>query len=141
MLKKNPGTVKVVFKNFPIQRHRFSTKAAAAALAAESRGKFWEYHDRLFSKENYGKLNDQKFLDIAKALGMNPQKFDAKMKDPEIRAKVRRDSEEGKRAGVRGTPTVFINGRLLKNRSLKGFQDQIDRELKAHNKKKAPETG
>lgn len=86
-------------------------------------------------------MNDQKFLDIAKALGMNPQKFDAKMKDPEIRAKVRRDSEEGKRAGVRGTPTIFINGRLLKNRSLKSFQDQIDRELKAHNKKKAPETG
>jgi protein-disulfide isomerase len=134
VLKKNPGTVKVVFKNFPIQRHQFSAKAAAAALAAASRGKFWEYHDRLFARENYGKLNDQKFLDIAKSLGMNPQEFDTKMKDPEIRAKVQRDSAEGKRAGVRGTPTIFINGRLLKNRSLKGFQEQIDRELKGHQK-------
>ena len=132
MLKKNPGSVKVVFKNFPIQRHQFSSKAAAAALAAASIGRFWEYHDALFAKENFGKLNDQEFLDIAKVLGINPQEFDAKMKDPEIQAKVRRDFKEGQRAGVRGTPTVFVNGRLLKNRSLKGFQDSIDRELKAH---------
>ena len=134
MLKKNPGTVKVVFKNYPIPRHQFSSKAAAAALAAASRGKFWEYHDRLFAKENFGKLNDQKFLGIAKVLGMNPQEFDAKMKDPEVRAKVRRDFEEGQRAGVRGTPTIFVNGRLLKNRSLKGFQGSIDRELKVNKK-------
>ena len=139
VLKRNPGTVKLVFKNFPIQRHKFSTKAALAAMAADSQGKFWEYHDRLF--ENFGKIDDDKFLEIAKELGFNPQEFKKKMKDPEVSAKVRRDSRDGGGLGVRGTPTIFINGRLLKNRTLKGFQALIDKELTAHRKESDQSAG
>jgi protein-disulfide isomerase len=51
------------------------------------------------------------------------------MKDPKITAMIRQDVREGAQAGVRGTPTVFINGRLLKKRSLQGFQAAIDKEL------------
>ena len=126
MLEKNPNTVKLVFKNFPIQRHRFSTQAALAALAAHDQGKFWAYHDRLF--ENFDKLDEGKFLEIARQLGLDERKFKKKMKDPQVLAKVQRDSADGKRAGVRGTPTIFINGRLLKNRTFGGFQAAIDKE-------------
>lgn len=103
-------------------------------MAAGSRGKFWKYHDRLF--DNFGKLSDRKFLDIAQDMGFKPQEFEKMMKDPEIMAKVRRDSQDGRRAGVRGTPTIFINGRLFKKkRTPSGFQVLIDKELKTLRKK------
>jgi len=57
VLEKNPKTVKVVFKNFPLRKHRFAAKAAAAALVAGRQEKFWEFHDELF--KNYGQLSDK----------------------------------------------------------------------------------
>lgn len=136
VLAKNPDTVKIVFKHFPIQRHTFAAKAAAASMAAGTYGKFWEYHDRLYAKDVFGKLSDQKLLDVAVELGIDAKSFAKKMKDPKITAQVSRDSREGQVAGVRGTPTIFVNGRLLKNRSLEGFQEKIDQELAAARSKK-----
>jgi len=127
VLEKYPDDVKIVFKNFPLRNHKFAMKAATAALAAESQGKFWEFHDLLF--KNYNKLNDQKISEIALELRLDQTKFNTKMKDPMITAMIRQDVREGAQAGVRGTPTVFINGRLLKKRSLQGFQAAIDKEL------------
>ena len=108
-------------------------KAAMAALAARSEGKFWEFHDQLF--ENYNKLSDQKILDIAAGLGFDPVEFEKKMNDPKIAAMIRQDLQDGARAGIRGTPTVFINGKRLKNRSPQGFQTAIDKELQRLGKK------
>ncbi len=102
-------------------------KAAVAALAAESQGKFWEFHDLLF--ENYNRLNDEKIQEIAQTVGLNQEEYEKMKKDPAIQKKVRRDLSDGRRAGVRGTPTVFINGRRLRDRSLKGFQAAIDKQL------------
>jgi len=102
-------------------------KAAAAALAAGSQGKFWEFHDLLF--ENYNQINDQKIRDIALSLNLDQVEFEKKMNDPEIQKKIRQDFEDGRQAGVNSTPTVFINGRILKNRSLEGFGELIDKEL------------
>jgi len=127
VLEKYPQDVKVVFKNFPLQNHKFAMKAAIAALAAESQGKFWEFHDLLF--ENYNRINDQKIQDIALAVGLNQEEYENMKKDPAIQGKVRQDLSDGRRAGVRGTPTVFINGRRLRDRSLKGFQEVIDKQL------------
>ena len=127
VLEKYPQEVKVVFKNFPLQNHKFAMKAAIAALAAESQGKFWESHDLLF--ENYNRINDQKIQDIALAVGLNLEEYEKMKKDPAIQVKVRQDLADGRRAGVRGTPTVFINGRRLRDRSLKGFQAVIDQQL------------
>ena len=127
VLEKYPQDVKVVFKNFPLQNHKFAMKAAVAALAAESQGKFWEFHDLLF--ENYNKIDDQKIQDIAVAVGLNLEEYEKMKKDPSVQGKVRRDLSDGRRAGVRGTPTVFVNGRRLRDRSLKGFQVAIDKQL------------
>lgn len=127
VLEKYPQDVKVVFKNFPLQNHKFAMKAAIAALAAESQGKFWEFHDLLF--ENYNRINDQKIQDIALAVGLNQEEYEKMKKDPALQGKVRQDLSDGRRAGVRGTPTVFINGRRLRDRSLKGFQEVIDKQL------------
>jgi protein-disulfide isomerase len=138
VLEKYPDDVRIVYKNFPLRNHKFAMKAATAALAAESQGKFWEFHDLLF--KNYNKLNDQKISEIALELGLDQTEFNKKMKDPKITAMIRQDVREGTQAGVRGTPTIFINGRRLNNRSLKGFQAAIDRELQKLRKKAAKPT-
>jgi len=119
--------VKVVYKHFPLQNHKFARKAAAAALAADRQGKFWPFHDRLF--DSYNRLSDQKIREIAVSLGLNMETFDKDLKDPAIQAKIRQDFQDGNRADVRGTPAVYINGRVLKNRTLAGFQENIDKEL------------
>ena len=127
VLEKNPDQVKLVFKNFPIRNHKFAMEAAIAALAAEKQGKFWEFHDLLF--KDYNRLNEQKVKEIAQQLKLDMEKFEKDRKDPQTRAMINRDLAEGNRAGVRGTPTVFINGRLLRNRSMAGFQELIEKAL------------
>ncbi len=135
VLEKYPEEVKIVFKNFPLNSHKFAKKAATAALAASSQGKFWEFHDLLF--KNYNRLNDRKIRDIALELGLDMVKFDKKMKDPLIQERISQDLWDGNRADVRGTPTVFVNGKRLRDRTLPGFQKIIDRELQKQGKKVA----
>ena len=127
VLEKYPETVKVVFKNFPLRNHKFAMKAAVAALAAESQGKFWEFHDLLF--KNYNQLNDEKIQEIAVAVGLNQEEYEKKKNDPATSRQINQDLSDGRQAGVRGTPTVFINGILLRDRSLQGFQAAIDKQL------------
>jgi protein-disulfide isomerase len=128
VLEKYPNDVKVAFKHFPLRNHKFAMKAAIASLAAEGQGKFWQFHDLLF--ENYNKLNDEKIQEISVTVGLNQEEYEKKKKDPAIQQRVNQDLSDGRRAGVRGTPTVFINGIRLRDRSLKGFQAAIDKQLK-----------
>ena len=128
MLEKYPKDVKLVFKNFPLEMHPFARKAATAALAAQRQGKFWEYHARVF--EAISSLSDAKFIDIAKNLGLDVDRFRADMADKALAALIQKDMQMGSAAGVTGTPSVFVNGRPLQNRSLQGFQQMIDAELK-----------
>jgi len=128
VLEKNPNQVKLVFKNFPLRNHKFAMPAAIAALAAEKQGKFWEFHDLLF--KDYNRLNEQKLKEIAQQLNLDMEKFEKDQQDPQLRAMINRDLAEGNRAGVGGTPTIFINGRLLRNRSMAGFQELIEKALK-----------
>ena len=127
MFERYSKEMKLVFKNFPLRNHKFAWPAAIAALAANKQGKFWELHDQLY--ENYNRLSDQKIREIAQQVGLDMEKFDKDMKDPELKALVERDFQEGAGAGVRGIPTIFVNGRQLKNRSFQGFQAAIEKEL------------
>ena len=133
VLEKNQGKVKLVFKNFPLSTHQYARKAAAAALAAGKQGKFWEYHDRLF--QNYNRLNDQILQEQAQQLGLDMQKFEKDMNDPQISQVINQDLQDGAKAGVRGTPTIYVNGALLRNNSLEGMQAAIDKELEKRGKK------
>ena len=134
LLEKYPTDVKVVFKNFPIRSHKFAIQAAMAALAAGRQDKFWEFHDELF--KNYNRLNDQKIQEIATQLGLDQTKFEEHRKNPVEAARIRQDYEEGIGLGVRGTPTLFINGKRLKNRSMQNMEAIIQQELKAGKAKK-----
>lgn len=127
MLKKYPDKVKLVFKNFPLRNHKFARKAAAAALAANRQGKFLEFQARLF--KNFNRLSDKKIQEFARELSLNEEEFQKDMKASKILAMISEDIQDGERAGVRGTPTIFINGRLLRQRSVEGFRVIIEKEL------------
>jgi protein-disulfide isomerase len=133
VLEKNQGRVKLVFKNFPLSMHQFAWKAAAAALAAGKQGKFWEMHDRLF--QNYNRLSDQVVQEQAQQLGLDMQKFEKDMNDPQIAQTINQDVQDGKKAEVRGTPAIYVNGVLLQNTNPEGFQAAIDKELEKKGKK------
>jgi len=127
VLEKYPQQVKLVYKNFPLRSHSYSAPAALAALAAHRQGRFWEFHDRLF--ENYRQLSDPKIRGIAAQMGLDIEAFEKDRGDPGLVALVNRDIREGVRAGVRGTPSIFVNGIKLNARSIQGFDASIRREL------------
>lgn len=128
ILERNPQKVKVAYMNYPLPSHRYSSQAALSALAAARQGKFWEMHDKIFA--NYSSLNESKFGQFATELGLDLERFNTDLKDPALRDKINDDLREGEKAGVHGTPTLFVNGRLLKNKSPSGIQELIDAELK-----------
>lgn len=128
VLENNPENVKIVFKNYPMKYHDFAEKAAVAALAAQENGNFWRFHDLLFEK--YNNLSDQVILSIAQELGFTKEEFEQKIKNPELLQRVRNDIKDGRKAGIRGVPTVFINGKRIKDRSLESFQFEINKEMK-----------
>ena len=128
MLEKYPQDVKLVFKNFPLTKHKFARKAATAALAAHAQGKFWQFHDKLF--KNQRNPNDAKIQEIARELGLDMERFNRARKDPAVQKLIIRDVKNAQQAGVRSVPTIFINGKLLKNRRLAGFQQMIEAKLR-----------
>ena len=131
MLEKYPNDLKLVIKHFPLPSHKIARPAAIAALAAHKQGKFWEFHAKLF--QNYRALSEQKIEEIAIELELDMEKFAADRKSPEISALIERDIKNGTAIGVRGTPTIFLNGKRVKNRSMQAFQQMIEAEIsKSH---------
>ncbi len=128
MLEKYPKEVKLVMKHFPLPMHPYARKAAVAALAADKQGKFWEIHEKLFASQK--ELSDAKVEGIARDLGLDMAQFNRDLKDPAIASMIDRDLNNGRQAKVQGTPTIFVNGKLLNQRSLQGFQQTIEAELK-----------
>jgi len=127
VLEKYPEKVRLIFKNFPLRNHKLALPAAQAAHAADKQGKFWEYHDKVF--ENYNKLSGELLEQFAKELGLDMNRFRKERGSPEIASLINRDLREGSRIGVRGTPTIFVNGKRLGQRSIEAFSVAIENEL------------
>jgi protein-disulfide isomerase len=128
VVERYPTQVKVVFKNFPLRNHNMAVKAARAALAAESQGKFWEYHDQLF--KYYNRLSDQIIQKIVGVLDLDQVEFNKQMSSSAVMTRIQKDLRDGVKAGVRSTPYVFVNGKRLRDRKPQGFEQAIEKELK-----------
>ena len=108
-LKAYPNDVRLIFKQYPLlELHPAAGIAAAAALAAHQQGKFWPMHDVMFA--NRGRLSRQSILGWAKDIGLDMLRFMADLDSEAIKKAVSRDQADGDKAGVEGTPTVFVNG-------------------------------
>ncbi|MCK5436385.1 MAG: thioredoxin domain-containing protein [Desulfobulbaceae bacterium] len=127
MFEKNPETVRIVIKNYPLSRHKFAEQAARASLAADRQGMFWEFQGKLF--DNYKKLSAEKIDGIADELKLDMKHFKTDMESQAIRQQVKRDRQDGRKAGVSGTPILFVNGIKVRDRSIAGIQKLIDEQL------------
>ncbi len=130
VLKQYPRQVKVVFKHYPLRSHAYALPAARAAVVAGNHGKFWEFHDLLF--KNYNNLSDSKIEEIAVSLGLDSRALKKEMEAPQVTDRINADVQNGRQVGVRGTPTVFIDGIALRDKSIKGFTQGIKEALKQH---------
>jgi protein-disulfide isomerase len=120
-----PGKVAIHFKHFPLGFHRRAKPAAVASYCAQKQGKFWEYHDAIFA--NARNLSDDDLRGHAKTLALDLKGFDDCIASKEASDFVDEDMAEGKKAGVRGTPTVLIDGRLYQgDRSPQGLLRTIE---------------
>jgi protein-disulfide isomerase len=129
VLERYPDKVKLAFRDFPILNiHPHAQKAAEAAHCAAEQGKFWEYHDLLFEKQDT--IPSADFAEHAKALGLEVTTFQTCIDSQKYKEKVERNYDDGVKAGVSGTPAFFVNGRLLSGaQPLEAFKAVIDEEL------------
>lgn len=127
--KAYPNDVKVVFKHFPLSFHPKARAAAAASMAAGNQGKFFEFRYKV--APHFRILGDSLYLAIATEIGLDVERFKKEMAlTPEAGKAIDADMEVGRKVGVEGTPTIFVNGRLAADRSFDYFVQQIAR-LKA----------
>lgn len=128
VLERYPKQVKLVIKQFPLRSHPHAMTAAKAALAAHRQGRFWELHEKLFEKQK--ELNEGKIRELAQSLNLDMAKFDQDTKDPALAEIINRDLQNGFQVQVQGTPTVFVNGKLVRRANLKGIMDMVESELR-----------
>ncbi|MGV8176234.1 MAG: DsbA family protein [Candidatus Bilamarchaeaceae archaeon] len=122
------GKVRFVYMHFPLAMHADAQKAAEAAECAGEQGKFWEMHDWLY--QNQGNLGVRSLKSEAAALGLDTAKFDSCLDSGKYEAKVKGQMAEGQEHGVRGTPSFFVNGRMLAGaQPFSVFQAVIEEEL------------
>ncbi len=122
--------MKIVYKDFPLPIHPNAQKAAEASRCAAEQGKYWEYHDLMFSN-NTG-LDPANLKKFAASLQLNTTQFDSCLDSDKYAQAIAKDVEEGNRAGVGGTPAFFVNGRFLSGaQPFSAFQEAIEDALAA----------
>ncbi len=128
VLKRYPDKVRLVFRHFPLPMHPNARPAAEAALCANEQGKFWEFHEKVFSGKG---LEEADLKGYASAAGIDAEKFEACVAERRFKDKVDADAKAGSEAGVSGTPAFFVNGIMLSGAMpVEKFSAIIESELK-----------
>lgn len=125
--KKHETAVRFVYKFMPLSMHPHGESAARAAIAAQAQGKFWEMYDKLFANGEH--LDDAAILEYAKAIGLDLDRFRADLQSPATKARLDADRKLGDALNVKGTPTIFINGREYNSKI--DIEEWVDGEIAA----------
>ena len=124
-----PGKVRFVARDFPLETiHENAFRAALAAGAANAQGKFFEYGDLLYN--NQAALDDASLEKYAAQVGLNVPKFKLDFASEKTAAEVRKDIADGESYGVAGTPTIFVNGIMVRGLNAEDFRSAIRNALK-----------
>jgi protein-disulfide isomerase len=129
ILHEYKDQVKLVFKHNPLGFHQHAQLAAEAAMAAGEQGKFWELHDKLFA--NQQALARPDLERHAQDLGLDMGRFKQALDSGKFKAAVLADQRLAQQVGADGTPSFFINGRLIAGAMpFDAFKKVIDEEMK-----------
>jgi protein-disulfide isomerase len=128
ILAKYGDKVSFSYRDFPLTAiHQNAMIAAEASRCAEEQGKFWEYHDQLFASSS---LEKNSLIDYARNLKLDDKQFDSCLTAEKYKADIDKDEQEGRTAGVNGTPGFFINGVFVNGAKPESeFTSVIDDEL------------
>ena len=126
------GKIKIVYRHYPIRNiHPLAQKAAEASICAEEQGKFWEFHDALWTDED---LSPDNLEQHAVLLGLDTESFAECVNSGRHYGRVQADLEAAMALGQTGTPSVFVNGRHVGGAVPFGqLKDAVDQELAASN--------
>lgn len=126
LLDSNKDKLRIVFKHLPLPMHPNAEPAALAAIAAQKQDKFWQMHDALFQTTNWtpGVIEQN-----AQKIGLNMEKFKADLSNPETEMQLAKDKSDAQLADVVSTPSMFINGRPVRDRSLLALQTMVNEAL------------
>jgi protein-disulfide isomerase len=114
--KRYPSRLFVEVKFYPLSGHRHALPAAIYAECAAGQRKFWPFHDLLFERQaDWRKEKDPAhlFREYARTAGLDPEKLEACVASEETKARIEQEKSQGFAAGVRSTPTFFINGNMI----------------------------
>lgn len=128
LLAHNKDKLRIVFKHMPLQMHPQAEPAALAAIAAQKQGKFWEMHDALFEITNW---TPNMIDETARKIGLNMEKFKADLNNQETQMQLGKDKTDAQLAEVTSTPSLFVNGRPVRDRSLLALQAMVADALAA----------
>lgn len=124
------GKASYTFRHYPfLDRNsvgKESQQAANASMCANEQGKFWEYHEVLFANlngENRGAFNNRRLVDFANALNLDMDAFRACFNENRYASEIQADFNAGTDMGVRGTPSVFVNGQIIKPGFVPTFEE------------------
>jgi protein-disulfide isomerase len=121
--------VRLYFKHFPVKSHKRSVAAAVASLAAHKQGKFWPFHDLCYKDPQH--LSDSDIVEKAQEAGVaDIGAFKADIKSKSLLKAVEDDKLEGLKLGVKGTPTIYIDGKKYEGEtSYEDLKDVLKEEL------------
>jgi protein-disulfide isomerase len=124
-----PDKIRIAFKDFPLRSHARAVPAAMAARCAGAQGRYWEYHDLLFLAQPDFSRDD--LLGYARRLGLDLDAFTQCTDSARYQDAVLADQREGREAGVRATPTFFINGRKIEGAlPIEAFREAVQQALR-----------
>lgn len=133
LAKEFADKVKLVAHSFPLEQHKHAFKAAEAAEAAREQGKYWEYTLILFKYQK--ELEVDKLKAYAGLLGLDRKKFDDALDSGKFTDAVKQELSIGDRIGVDSTPSIFINGRRIREKTREALKSAIEAALKDAAKK------
>jgi protein-disulfide isomerase len=127
-MAEHPGKIRFVVRDFPLESiHENAFKAALAANAAHSQGKFFEFTQLLYTRQDA--LDAASLSKYAAEVGLNVKQFEIDSKSEKTAAEVRNDIADGEANSINSTPTIFVNGVRVRNLSLDGLRYALERAL------------
>ena len=129
LVKEFGDKIRIVARDFPLDQHAEAFKAAEAAEAAREQGKYWEYIHVLM--QNQSALAVENLKTYACEVGLDPDRFDAALDSGKFAPLVQRDIDDGIKLGLKGTPSLFINGRRVAATTYEDLKIRIEAALKS----------
>jgi len=124
LIRENPDLARLDYYHFPLSYHQYAFIASEASECAGDQGKFFEYLGILF--KNQSSLSEDYLYSVADSLGLNRTAFDACLNNHDYKAKILAQMAEGKRRGLPGTPTFYVNGEMVKWSGTESFKAYLE---------------